>query len=220
MKVRGNLPPGHDSLLFSISGKRSFIMSSPTDKAGHAKAFHLPNHGPLSGGKSKLSVNYPYIGLCIQDHNFIEHSGKVCKWNLPGTHISFNACVHSPPFTDVSPRLCPKQRCLSEKPCLFGKEPADSGCPTCQCALHPCQVCYQHLPWGVAVNHLHCLKLYSSLVSKSLVFPFPCCHYSSYSFPVSSPSSPPFLYKFLFSPLLCSHSSPYFVPRPYHSYGS
>ena len=39
MKLRGNLPPGHDALLFSINGTGYFYMPSHTDMARHTKAF-------------------------------------------------------------------------------------------------------------------------------------------------------------------------------------
>ena len=38
MKLGGNLPPGQDALLFSISGPGLCYMPSRTDTAGHTKA--------------------------------------------------------------------------------------------------------------------------------------------------------------------------------------
>ena len=45
MKLGGNLPPGHDALLFSITSAGSLIMSGRTYPAGHIYTYQDPTRG-------------------------------------------------------------------------------------------------------------------------------------------------------------------------------
>ena len=126
MKQGGNLPPGHDALLFSISGTGSFECPVAHTRL-EARHGYLPSHGLFTRDwvNKSLGLGEPRL-LFTQSRTFWGGGGKLLRREVDCT--DYKMCALKPgmiSFGQVTMRYCQVMRdaCIF-KPCPGGLHPA------------------------------------------------------------------------------------------------
>ena len=106
MKLGGNLPPGHDALLFFNKCQGIFHMPSRTDTAAHTKAFaplHIPyTHAPLGERQSAPARGIFEPPTC---RSTVEHTNHQTTMTPARVGGSKPRIINSPSAITAPPRL-------------------------------------------------------------------------------------------------------------------
>ena len=123
MKQRGNLPPGHDALLFSVSDTGSFIcpvtqtrldiprpLPSHTDTAGHTKALDYPvtdTAGHTKAFTQSHRYDWTYQGLWLPSHTDTAGHTKAFDYPAMGHWVGGVNLVSFQVWGRREPTTCP-----------------------------------------------------------------------------------------------------------------